>query len=209
MQALPALPQSTQYRLIEVPLLSRSLLLSLLTICLFCVAAQLAPLNALLEWQRPLIEAGQWWRILTGNFTHTNWAHLGMNVSGLLIISYLFRFDLTTGRFWLLLASLSLIVGLSLLFTRLDGYSGLSGLLHGILIWGACQDIRAQRAGGRLLLIAGILKISWDLYSGGSAETASMINAQIAVEAHLAGAVGGLLLAMLPPAFRLSASPVK
>ncbi|MDO6579784.1 rhombosortase [Photobacterium sp. 2_MG-2023] len=190
-------------------MLSRSLLLSLLATCLFCVAAQLAPLHALLEWQRPLIEAGQWWRILTGNFTHTNWAHLGMNVSGLLIISYLFRFYLTAGRFGLLLASLSLIVGLSLFLTKLDGYAGLSGLLHGVFIWGACQDIRTQRAGGRLLLIAGILKISWDLYSGGSAETASMIKAQIAVEAHLAGAVGGFLLAMLPPAFRLSASPVK
>ncbi len=132
-----------------------------------------------------------------------------MNISGLLVISYLFRFYLTAGRFWLLLTSLSLIVGLSLFITNLNGYAGLSGLLHGVFIWGACQDIRTQRAGGRLLLIAGILKISWDLYYGGSAETASMINAPVAVEAHFAGAVGGFLLAMLPPAFRLSAFPVK
>ncbi|UIP27169.1 MULTISPECIES: rhombosortase [Photobacterium] len=190
-------------------MLSRSLFLSLLTISLLCIIAQFAPLHSLLEWQRPLIESGQWWRILTGNLTHTNWVHLGMNISGLLIISYLFRFYLTAGRFCLLFIALSLIVGLSLLLTTLTGYSGLSGLLHGIFIWGACQDIRTQRAGGRLLLMAGVLKVSWDLYTGGSAETAAMIHATVAVEAHFAGAVGGFLLAMLPPAFRLSAFPVK
>ncbi|UTM56520.1 rhombosortase [Photobacterium sp. CCB-ST2H9] len=175
--------------------MSRSLFLSLLAISLLTIFAQLAPVHPFLEWDRQAIASGQWWRILTGNITHTNWPHLAMNLAGLAILTQLFRFHLTTARLVTILFALGIIVGLSLFFTELERYAGLSGILHGLFIWGAWQDIRQHRSGGKLLLAAGFVKVGWDIVTGGSAETASLIQASIAVEAHLAGALGGLALA--------------
>ncbi|WP_249199186.1 rhombosortase [Photobacterium sp. GJ3] len=175
---------------------SRSLFLSLLVVCLLGIVAQFAPIHDLMVWDRQAILTGQWWRILTGNLTHTNWPHLAMNLSGLIILCYLFRFDLSAFRLSLLLFLLSLMVGLALFLTQMNIYAGLSGVLHGLFIWGACQDIRLHRKGGKLLLAAGVLKVAWDVSVGGSAETAALIEAHVAVEAHLAGALGGALLAI-------------
>nr|WP_284694846.1 rhombosortase [Photobacterium galatheae] len=169
--------------------------LSFIVISLIGILAQLPSLHDLLEWDRQAIMAGQWWRILTGNVTHTNWTHLAMNLAGLIILVFLFRFNLTACRLATILTILGCIVGLSMFLTELGKYAGLSGILHGLFIWGACLDIRQHRSGGKLLLGAGLVKIGWDLSTGGSVETAALIQASIAVEAHLAGALGGFVLA--------------
>nr|WP_235869186.1 rhomboid family intramembrane serine protease [Veronia nyctiphanis] len=61
--------------------------------CLGAVAlvAQLPDLKPYFIWSRELILNGQWWRILSGNLTHTNAIHLLMNVAGLAVIGWMHR----------------------------------------------------------------------------------------------------------------------
>ncbi len=56
---------------------------------------QFSMVSDILVWDRYLIEHGELWRIVTGNFTHTNLAHLIMNAAALVLFSYIFKELLT------------------------------------------------------------------------------------------------------------------
>ncbi len=43
-----------------------------------------------LQYAKPEIEAGQWWRFVTGNLIHLNWKHFAMNAVALIVIYQLF-----------------------------------------------------------------------------------------------------------------------
>ncbi|WP_322626537.1 rhomboid family intramembrane serine protease, partial [Vibrio sp. OPT24] len=90
---------------------------------LLCVLFQFEPIQAWVVWDSNAIAEGQWWRILTGNFSHTNYSHLLMNLAGLWIISYLFQ----PSKKPLALAMLviSLVTGVALLFSSIQLYVGL------------------------------------------------------------------------------------
>jgi membrane associated rhomboid family serine protease len=55
------------------------------------------------------------------------------------------------------------------------------------------MDIRHRDKTGYLLFFGVWLKISHEQYYGASADVANLINATVAIDAHLWGAVGGLL----------------
>ena len=61
-----------------------------------------------------------------------------------------------------------------------------------VICWGAIQDIRAKDKLGWILLVGVIAKVIWEQIAGGSASSAELIGARVAVEAHLAGVLGGL-----------------
>ena len=157
--------------------------------------AQLPAIQPLLVWQRPFIADGELWRLVSGNLTHTNWPHMIMNSLGLAIITFIFRRYLTSQRLSLLILSIAGFIGITLLMSPMVWYAGLSGVLHGLFAWGAIQDIKAKDKLGWVLLIAVIAKVLWEQVSGGSASSAELIGARVAVEAHLAGVLGGLLFA--------------
>ncbi|MCQ1059408.1 rhombosortase [Photobacterium sp. ZSDE20] len=157
--------------------------------------AQLPSLQPLLVWQRPDIAHGEIWRLVSGNLTHTNWPHMIMNSLGLAIITFIFRRYLTSTHLALLILSISGFIGVTLWLSPMGWYAGLSGVLHGLFAWGAIQDVKAKDKFGWVLLVAVIGKALWEQVSGGSASSAELIGARVAVEAHLAGVLGGLLFA--------------
>ena len=171
------------------------LFLLLVVISLICLCVQFEPLANLTYWQNELIEQGQWWRILTGNFTHTNWIHLAMNILGLWVISYLFRPNPKSLICALLIASLS--VGMLNLTTSMSSYVGLSGTLHGIFAYYAlCESLSGRKSSW--LLVGGVLvKTIWEMTIGASQTTSELINAAVAVESHLFGVLTGLILALI------------
>ena len=67
--------------------------LSLYVLLLGCLL--LAPWNdaALADFGlvRSALRDGEFWRFLTGHFVHLNWAHLGLNVAGLVLLQQLFE----------------------------------------------------------------------------------------------------------------------
>ncbi|MFS1861985.1 rhombosortase [Vibrio lentus] len=161
---------------------------------LLCVLFQLEPVQAWIVWDKNAIADGQWWRILTGNFSHTNYSHLLMNLAGLWIISYLFQ----PNKKQLLSALLfiSLVTGFALLLSSIQIYVGLSGTLHGLFGLFALREALNGRNSSWLLVFGLIAKIAWEQFVGPSSTTGELINARVAIEAHLAGALAGGFMAV-------------
>ena len=162
---------------------------------LLCVLFQLEPVQAWVVWDKNAIADGQWWRILTGNFSHTNYSHLLMNLAGLWIISYLFQ----PNKKQLLSALLfiSLVTGFALLLSSIQIYVGLSGTLHGLFGLFALREALNGRNSSWLLVFGLIAKIAWEQFVGPSSTTGELINARVAIEAHLAGALAGGFMAVV------------
>ncbi|USD64467.1 rhombosortase [Vibrio sp. SCSIO 43136] len=169
---------------------------SLIITSLIMVLAQLPALHPLLNWDASLIQQGQYWRILTAHFTHTNWTHLAMNCAGLWVICWFFRDSWSTKRFWMALTVISLLVSMTLPLTNTQWYAGLSAVLHGLFALFAVIEIINGRHTSVWLLVGLTVKIGWENLAGPSHSTEAMINARVAVEAHLAGAIAGLLLGL-------------
>lgn len=169
----------------------------LIVISLVMTLAQWPALQPFITWDASLIADGQWWRLLSGNFTHTNLIHLGMNTAGLWVIAFFFR-SIAQPKEWLavLLAS-SILVGVTLLGSDIQVYLGLSGTLHGLFAYYALKESLSGR-NSSWLLIAGILaKVAYECLIGAPESTASMINARVATEAHLVGMLAGFALGLL------------
>jgi membrane associated rhomboid family serine protease len=73
-------------------------------------------------------------------------------------------------------------------------YSGLSGWLHCLIIWGACADIAKHWSSGWLILFGVFIKVIWEQIHGGSADIVALIGVNVAVDAHLFGAITGLIM---------------
>ncbi|HQU15958.1 MAG: rhombosortase [Chromatiales bacterium 21-64-14] len=149
-----------------------------------------------LRYDRNGILHGQWWRLITGNFVHLNWPHLALNLLGLIFIWVLLAREWSPLR-WLvsvLLCSLSVGLGLLMFDPRLDWYVGLSGVLHGLFAIGLVTDDTLQGLERYGLLGALLLKIGWEQFHGATPGVAEMIGSAVVVQAHLYGAVAGLLV---------------
>nr|WP_202987061.1 rhombosortase [Vibrio harveyi] len=168
-------------------------LLSIISV--ICLILQFEPMASLTEWHAYNIRHGEWWRIVTGNLTHTNFAHLGMNLAGLWIIGFIFR--PTVRNFLIVFIILCAFVGAMNLFTNMSVYVGLSGVLHGLFGFWALSEVFDGRRSSMLLVGGLIAKIAWEQFYGPSTSTAAMIGARVAVDAHLFGAIGGLGMAGL------------
>lgn len=171
-------------------------------ISLLCLGLQFEPLSSATAWQLSTIEQGQWWRILTGNFTHTNFPHLVMNLAGLWAITLLFRPAVKTLLITLII--LSSWIGVGMLLTDTSIYVGLSGALHGLFAYFATQEWLDGRKSSRWLVLGIIIKVGWEQYFGASLSTAEWIEARVATEAHLIGLMGGVLLALIEKGHRLT-----
>ncbi|PLT23929.1 rhombosortase, partial [Pseudoalteromonas sp. MelDa3] len=155
-------------------------------------------LNNLLEFNRSLIDEGELWRIFSSQFVHANWAHLGLNASGVLLIWLLHGEYTSPTRYAFNTSALALWCGLGVYWfcPSIHIYTGLSALLHGIIIWGAVKDITVGLKSGYLLFIGVWIKIGFEQFSGPNADIGKLINSTVAIDAHLIGVIGGTLLAI-------------
>jgi rhomboid family GlyGly-CTERM serine protease len=152
-----------------------------------------------LIYQRSLIAQGELWRIFTGHFFHTNGFHLLLNLSAIALLWSLHGQFYTLKNYSLLwlTSALSTSLGLYFFSPELIRYVGLSGVLHGIFVWGAMMDIKQKDKTGYLLFLGVWLKILHEQVSGPNQDIANLIQANVAIDAHLWGAAGGLLVGLL------------
>ncbi|MGX9461658.1 rhombosortase [Shewanella sp. A14] len=176
---------------------------SLLCISLFILDIQTVafiPVDQYLAYRYDQIASGQVWRLITGNLLHTNSWHLLMNLAGLWTIVFLHEvhYKVHSGKLTMLFIILCLMegVGLYIFYPSLQSYVGLSGLLHGLFVFGAIMDIRRGYRSGYLLVIGVILKVVYEQYFGASDSITQLINARVATESHLVGLVNGILCAV-------------
>jgi len=156
-------------------------------------------LSELLVYQRQFIEQGEYWRLFTGHFFHTNNNHLYLNLAALIMLWALHGHFYTVTHYLLLfsIAAFTTSVGIYFFSSDITQYVGLSGVLHGVFIWGAIMDIQAKEKTGYILFIGVWLKIAHEQLYGASNDVIELIGANVATDAHLWGAVGGMLYALL------------
>jgi rhomboid family GlyGly-CTERM serine protease len=154
-----------------------------------------------LRYDRQAILAGQIWRLFTGHLVHLGWPHLLINLAGLALVWVLVGSALSNSRWALttLACALAVSLGLLVLSPTVARYVGLSGVLHGLLAAGALVQWRSgvQRAGWILGVLA--LKLAWEQMAGPLPGSAATAGGRIIVDAHLYGALAGLLAAWLVP----------
>ena len=152
-----------------------------------------------LQYAKPEVDSGQWWRLITGNFIHLNWQHFALNAFALTAIIYLFPKILSFGELLLvlLLCSLSVTIGLWAFNPSIYWYVGLSGALHGLLVTLLLLDIAAGKSALNIgLLVTLLVKLSWEFGMGPLPGSELTIGGSVVVEAHLFGSLGGLVLAI-------------
>lgn len=174
---------------------NKNLLVSILTVSLILIIGQWLQSEFLFD--RDAINKGHWWKILTGNFTHSNIPHLLLNLSGLWLLALLFIDSISAKTFILTSIVLSLVVGFGLyLFTpELSRYYGFSGALYGLYFVAAICAILAKDLFTGIsvaLLISG--KIMWDYITGGNQSSAELIGIPVANDAHLYGFIGAIVI---------------
>ncbi len=152
-----------------------------------------------LRYDRVWIGQGEAWRFVSGHFAHLGWSHLALNSAGLLLVWYLIGGAYTL-RTWLLIVGVTLAtmdLGFWFLNPELYWYVGMSGLLHGLLAAGVVTRLRNIDAETVILLLLLIAKISWEQFSGPVPGSESTSGGPVVVDAHLYGALGGILGALL------------
>jgi len=139
------------------------------------------------------------WRLLTGSFCHTNLNHLLMNIAGLVVILLLFPTAFIGLKLWQLVLFSSLLISLSLfIFTpSLIWYVGLSGVLHGLFSYSVAVELKNKDKWGIILGFGIAGKITFEQIFGSPLSTAELINAPVAIDAHLFGAISGVLFYFL------------
>ena len=159
-----------------------------------------------LRYDRQGIAEGELWRLLTGHFAHLGIPHMLLNIAGLALVWLL------VGRAWTLwqwalitLVSLAFIdLGFWFLDPGLSWYVGLSGLLHSMLVAGVVGRMR-EATGESLALGAIVLaKVAWEQFAGPLPGSESSAGGAVVVNAHLYGAIAGIIAA---GAVRLRVAP--
>ncbi|RUO35245.1 rhombosortase [Aliidiomarina sanyensis] len=149
-----------------------------------------------LTFERDLIEAGEYWRILTGQLVHLDISHLVLNILGVWVMFLLFAEHAPRWHYVAVVTLLALFSNLGMLWfaPEIDRYVGFSGVLYGLFAWGALLDVYKKVRFGWILLIGVLLKVTWE-YIAGPVALGAASTANLATAAHFFGMVGGLFVA--------------
>jgi len=150
-------------------------------------------------YHRTLINQGELWRLVTGHVLHTNGFHLLLNLAALIMLWALHGRFYTIKNYCALFVFCALGTSIGIFYSTppLMQYVGLSGVLHGIFVFGAIMDIVAKDKTGYLLFIGVFVKIAHEQIYGASTDVSDLIEASVAIDAHLWGAVSGLIFTII------------
>ncbi len=159
-------------------------------------------LRAALRYERAAMVAGQWWRLVTAHLVHLDVRHLLFNLAGLLLLWLLFAREYGASRWLAILLCSMLVIDAGLWFgsPRLQWYVGASGFLHGLWAAGGWAQWRRRSLASAVPLLALLLKLVIEQWRGASFVVGDL---PVVLEAHVYGALGGLLL---PVVWQLSGS---
>ncbi|MES9852244.1 MAG: rhombosortase [Candidatus Thiodiazotropha sp. L084R] len=169
-------------------------ILTIASVLLTAILMALPDHHNMLYFELSSIQSGEWWRLLTGHFIHSDWEHWFWNIAALAILGgYL---EKQSVYLWIM-GILVGIVGVNTLllsdWSHVSRYCGLSGVLNTFLVIALYNYWREIRSGW--VVIASIIclaKLMLELFSGTSLLT--HISWPPFPPAHLAGTVAGLLL---------------
>jgi len=152
-----------------------------------------------LAYNRDALEAGEFWRLLTGHFVHLSLTHVLLNLAGLALVVWIVGHAFSWSQ-WLFVMFVSIVIidaGFWLLSPELDWYVGISGLLNGILAAGLVIGVAERDPGSVVLAVVVLAKLTWEQTVGPLPGSESTPGGDVVVIAHIYGAAGGLLSAAL------------
>lgn len=154
-----------------------------------------ATAELLLRYDRSAIAAGELWRLVTGHFAHLGLAHLVLNLAGLGVVWMLVGGAYSSSGWVLIIAtSLALIdLGFWFLDANLGWYVGMSGLLHALLVAGVVSRFPVAKVESLALALVIAGKIAWEQLAGPLPGSELSAGGPVVVNAHLYGAIAGIL----------------
>lgn len=170
-----------------------------MAVALLCITLQGLGLDDTLRFDRPALQNGKWWLLLSGNFVHLNWSHLALNMTGLLLVVTLVwgNFSPLEWALVIVLSSLGVGFGLYLLDPEIMWYVGFSGTLHGLIIAGTLADLRRFPLPAAALLLVVCGKLAWEQLYGAMPGSESVAGGAVVVNSHLYGAIAGAVLGLI------------
>jgi rhomboid family GlyGly-CTERM serine protease len=149
----------------------------------------------LLRYDRAGLAAGQGWRLLTAHVIHLDLEHAALNTLGLVLMWALFARDYKPGQWAVILcvAIVAIDAGLWLRDSTVAWYVGSSGALHGVMTAGTLAHLRRGDLDGWVLAAFIVVKLGFEQHAG--ALPFSDSGAGVVVDAHLYGAIGGIVSA--------------
>ena len=170
----------------------------LLWLILFLVSTTAQAFGWVDSWRfnRGLVEQGDVWLLFSGHLVHLNWSHWLLNMAGLAIVAFFFS-PHAGFKQWLMVLLVSATVinaGLWWWMAEIRTYVGLSGVLHGLFLYGALREIRFYPASGYVLVTVLLVKLGWEFFYGPLPGSEDMAGGRVLTEAHLLGAIGGILV---------------
>jgi len=168
------------------------------TLIVVCFLFQIGDLEQALRFDRKLIGEGAWWRTLSANFIHLGWNHFALNMAGAALVFALFGASVNAWEWLIVIVITSVVIALAVLALNeeINWYVGLSGTLHGMFTYGAVAELRHARLFASLLLLGVGAKLLWEQVAGSLPGTAEAVGGDVIVDAHLYGALAGVLLAL-------------
>lgn len=172
-----------------------------LAIAAFSLAVGIAGSSArlLLRYDRSGIADGEFWRFATGHFTHLGTGHLILNIAGLLLVWLLIGSSFTVYSWMFVIAFSIAVIDLGFWYfdPQLEWYVGLSGLLHGMLAAGLLRRLR--NVPGESIVLGGVIiaKIAYEQFAGPLPGSEASTGGAVVVNAHLYGAIAGVVAAAL------------
>jgi rhomboid family GlyGly-CTERM serine protease len=168
----------------------------ILWLSLFLLSFLLQAFDWVDSWRfnRELVEQGEVWLLFTGHIVHLNWSHWALNMAGLAIVAFFFSSHASVKQ-WLaviIVSACMINAGIWLWLTDVRSYVGLSGVLHGLFLYGALREIRFYPASGYVLTTVLIAKLIWEFFNGALPGSEQMTGGRVLTEAHLLGAIGGI-----------------
>lgn len=174
----------------------------LIAVCV-SVSACLQVFPDLFIYWRPSLLA-EFWRLWTAHWVHVGWMHFFLNMLAFACLPFIFPH----ARNWHLCVLLLLLPPfISLIFyfylPYIEAYAGLSGVLHGLYTAVGLVYLQypKERMFAILVLLLIVAKLVWE-NTFGQTGTAQLIGSPVLTEAHLIGAIGGVLCGLSYLLFR-------
>lgn len=148
------------------------------------------------RFNRGLVAQGEVWLLLSGHIVHLNWSHWLLNMAGLAIVAFFFSAHATFKQWFIVIVVSSSVISAGIWWgmPELRYYVGLSGVLHGLFLYGALREIRFYPVSGYVLTTVLIAKLVWEFFNGALPGSEDMAGGRVLTEAHLLGAIGGILV---------------
>ena len=165
----------------------------LIAVCISLSACLQVFAEHFIYWKPSLLN--EFWRLWTAHWVHVGWMHFLLNMLAFICLPFIFP----QVRNWQVIALLVILppfISLTFYFylPYIDAYAGLSGVLHGLYsaVGLAYLQYQNERKFTLFVLTVMVLKLGWE-HTFGQMGTAKLIGSPVLTEAHLIGAIGGVL----------------